>query len=269
MTDSKVLLSSSNQSQVKELARTLPHAILILGKSYANENAAADSLLAQVELDTAASVHKLSLDGPSIDEVRSLSEFTRTKMGDQGDLRVILIHAADKMKPEAQNALLKQIEEPGRGITYILSATSEAPVLQTIKSRCIVLSLSVPSLEEFAAHYPDTDSLSLKAAFIASGGNIHAFERYLEGTDEVARDAKAIISANKYDRFSLGAKYEKDREQAQVLVNYMTNIFRYLAGSNRRSPKTYDQLEVCLATSHKLEQNGHVKLLLDSLFTSI
>lgn len=54
----------------------------------------------------------------------------------EGGARVGLIEAADRMTEAAQGALLKTLEEPGQGVTFILCAEREDALLPTIRSRC-------------------------------------------------------------------------------------------------------------------------------------
>lgn len=53
--------------------------------------------------------------------------------------KVYIIDSADKMTPEAQNCLLKTLEEPPEYIVIILITSNENKVLNTIKSRCMKL----------------------------------------------------------------------------------------------------------------------------------
>ena len=55
------------------------------------------------------------------------------------DKKVYIINDADKMTKEAQNCLLKTLEEPPEFVTIILIGTNENQFLSTIKSRCMIL----------------------------------------------------------------------------------------------------------------------------------
>lgn len=54
--------------------------------------------------------------------------------------KVYIVADADKMTPQAQNALLKTIEEPPAYAIIILLTTNAASLLPTILSRCVTLS---------------------------------------------------------------------------------------------------------------------------------
>ena len=53
--------------------------------------------------------------------------------------KVYIIDNADKMTVEAQNSLLKTLEEPPEYATIILIGSNENAFLTTIKSRCMIL----------------------------------------------------------------------------------------------------------------------------------
>jgi len=59
----------------------------------------------------------------------------------EGGARVAVIEAAHRMNEDAQNALLKTLEEPPAGVTIVLCADDEDRLLPTIRSRCARLRL--------------------------------------------------------------------------------------------------------------------------------
>ncbi|MFI5225065.1 MAG: hypothetical protein ACHQ3P_00145 [Candidatus Limnocylindrales bacterium] len=54
----------------------------------------------------------------------------------EGGARVALVERAQRMNEDAQNALLKTLEEPAAGVHLILCADDEDRLLPTIRSRC-------------------------------------------------------------------------------------------------------------------------------------
>lgn len=57
--------------------------------------------------------------------------------------KVYIIDEAEKMNPQAQNALLKTIEEPPAYAVILLLTTNAATFLPTILSRCVTLNIKV------------------------------------------------------------------------------------------------------------------------------
>lgn len=56
--------------------------------------------------------------------------------------KVFIIDHADLMNPNAQNALLKTLEEPNEYVKLILLASSKDAILKTILSRCVCINLN-------------------------------------------------------------------------------------------------------------------------------
>lgn len=65
-----------------------------------------------------------------------------------GPYKIYICNEAEKMTPQAQNALLKTLEEPPEYGVIILLTTSEEAMLQTVLSRCLKLSMHPVKDEE-------------------------------------------------------------------------------------------------------------------------
>ena len=76
-----------------------------------------------------------------VDEVREIVEEVNKKPF-EGDKKVIIIYDGNKLTVQAQNAMLKTIEEPPKGVFIILLCESLELILDTIKSRCQTYKLS-------------------------------------------------------------------------------------------------------------------------------
>lgn len=57
----------------------------------------------------------------------------------EGGGRVVLLENAQRMTIQAQNALLKSLEEPVEGTRFILTASGDTGLLSTVRSRCRVV----------------------------------------------------------------------------------------------------------------------------------
>lgn len=89
------------------------------------------------------------LDKPSIgiDQVREmLDELALAPV--ESDRRVFVVDPASALREDAQNALLKGLEEPPGRALIILIAEHEGELLPTIASRCLVVSLGPLEREE-------------------------------------------------------------------------------------------------------------------------
>jgi DNA polymerase-3 subunit delta' len=59
----------------------------------------------------------------------------------EGGWRVVLVRDAERMTDEAQNALLKTLEEPGESTLLVLVASRPENLLETTRSRCVPVAL--------------------------------------------------------------------------------------------------------------------------------
>jgi len=70
--------------------------------------------------------------------------------------RVVVLDGSEAMNPEAQNALLKTLEEPPRSSLLILITAAPAALLPTVRSRCQSLRFS-PLPQRKVRHYLEND----------------------------------------------------------------------------------------------------------------
>ena len=89
---------------------------------------------------------KLSSQIP-VDAVRALSGFLSVA-GHRGGRRVVLIDPAQAMNGVAANALLKSLEEPSAGVTFLLISDRPEMLLPTIRSRCQQVTVPAPHHRE-------------------------------------------------------------------------------------------------------------------------
>jgi DNA polymerase-3 subunit delta' len=83
-----------------------------------------------------------------IDQIRELSEYLELSAHQEKGRRIILIEPADSLNQSASNALLKILEEPPENTLFILVTSQAQRLIATIRSRCQLLDLRGPSLDE-------------------------------------------------------------------------------------------------------------------------
>jgi DNA polymerase-3 subunit delta' len=90
-----------------------------------------------------------------VDQVRDVADRRLSLKRYEGRRRFVIIDPADAMNPQAQNALLKTLEEPPDDTTLVLVASSPDALLPTIRSRCMRVAFAplpaqaiAPRLEE-------------------------------------------------------------------------------------------------------------------------
>lgn len=151
-----------------------------------------------------------------IDQVRLVQQFLSTTPF-QADKKVVIIRHAERLTIEAQQALLKTVEEPPAFATLILLSDSEEALLETMRSRLTRLSFS-PLTKVQVAHY--LENLELKPALIDMlwerfGGRIGALMTFLsEHSPEDIRTEHSgweqLLSASPAERLRWSAEQNFD-----------------------------------------------------------
>jgi|GEM_PF-3482779 len=79
----------------------------------------------------------------SIEQIHYLKSWSKAKPY-KSDNKIAVIFNAEKMTIEAQNAMLKMLEEPNKSNNYVLLSSNHSKFLETILSRCeLILDTSV------------------------------------------------------------------------------------------------------------------------------
>ena len=128
----------------------------------------------------------------------------------EGGARVAIVEAAHRMNEDAQAALLKTLEEPPSGVTLVLCADAEEPLLPTVRSRCARLRLGPVGTREVETildgHGIDAP-LAARLARIAAGrpGLALAWARQpdaLRVRDELSRSLLDLLVARPAERLA-------------------------------------------------------------------
>lgn len=105
----------------------------------------------------------------SVDEIRSQVNGDIGIKPYNGSYKIYIVDEADKMNEQAQNALLKTIEEPPAYAVILLLARQTGSFLPTILSRCITLSLKPVEEEKITEYVLGHTNLSREEAEFCAG----------------------------------------------------------------------------------------------------
>jgi len=122
-----------------------------------------------------------------------------------GRWRIVLFEDADRCTEQAANALLKAIEEPAPRTVWLLCAPSAEDLVTTIRSRCRVVTLRVPSSTAVASVLTERDGIDPVAALAAARaaqGHVGRAKRL--ATDPEARRRREQVLAVPMRTRSLG-----------------------------------------------------------------
>ena len=137
-----------------------------------------------------------------VDRIRELLTLTSMHTLD-GRERAVIIEPTEAMTPQAQNCLLKSLEEPDTNVIYFLLSHDMSSLLDTIQSRCSVFKLTPWPADILTEHlqrlrYPHSD---IRRAAALSGGNVGEALSILseepEGAQETAVSQLLKVSSAK------------------------------------------------------------------------
>lgn len=122
-----------------------------------------------------------------VGQVRDLSAEAYI-LPNEGRRKIFLLPQADTMNPQAQNALLKLLEEPPAYLVFLLLGANPGSFLETIRSRCVSLRApgsasrgGDPEAAKLAEAWTRGEAVALAAcAFRAEKLEKDKFDRFLE-----------------------------------------------------------------------------------------
>lgn len=161
----------------------------------------------EIEKKSANPYRKIRLEkaaGIKISSIRDIRKFVAFDYSDI-NYRIILIEDAHLMNNEAQNALLKNLEEPPEGIIFILVTSNTNLLLPTILSRCWQIRfapLSREDVENILIEHFEIEKQKANAVSYFSDGSVSSALDLLEKDFEKLLDDTITIL-----RYALGRRY--------------------------------------------------------------
>lgn len=210
----------------------------------------------------------------------------------EGDKRVFALSASESIMPQAQNKILKTLEEPPKGVFVLLGTTNESSVLSTVKSR--MKKLVVPDFSEedvtaaLSRRFSDRDVGELAKIAALADGKIGAAVALAEkGTDgeavaslvlnmlENMRSSRNVIEySSKIDKTNV-------REYLITLKKVLDRAVRFSCGADeengaiRRISKDFG-VAACLAIINRINScertlafNGNVNMIADGILLGV
>ena len=211
-----------------------------------------------------------------IDTIRSIRQGAYILPG-EAPCRVYILAGAENMTVQAQNSLLKILEEPPEHSVFLLTAENRSMLLPTILSRLQVIKLDPLSPEEIAAALaelsPDTpgeqarwaaensETIGQALTLLTDSGQARVIGIAGRVLDQMAPGSEYSLLA---ELEQLGRKREDLLELCEVLRRGLTR--RLLnAATGGEEPLSPRQLTLALEAlddlQPRVEQNGNVLLL--------
>jgi DNA polymerase III delta prime subunit len=178
-----------------------------------------------------------------VEQAKKIREFLSLKPY-QSNVKAVVVESTQNMTFDAQNSLLKTLEEPAEETVILLSANSEHSLLPTILSRCEIIFL---------------ESSSAKASADKS--------KESEKSNDLTKDIEKLISYSVEERFDYIEKLEEKEEFFKSLVFYFhQNIAARKISTN---PKTLEFAKKLLEAEKWQKANGNLRAILEYLVMNL
>jgi len=267
------------------------HAILLEGAEGAGKGALATHITAEIlKVDTTKIISYPFFRhlGPnnnaiSIDAIRDVQRFMRLKtLGDQLIRRILIIEQADRLTIEAQNALLKLLEEPPMDTIIILTTVSAVTLLPTTRSRVQAIHIKTPSQESLMDYFAAKDfkETAIRKAFYISEGQVGLMHALLVADTshplvEHINIAKQLLAGSLFERLQGIDKFTKDKSsttnllQALVLVCHAALTQASSKHQTKQLRRWHRSLQKVTQIQRALAANANPKLYLTDLMLNV
>lgn len=179
--------------------------------------------------------------------------------------KVYIIDDADTMTEESQNCLLKTLEEPPEYAMIILIASNENRMLQTIKSRCVIIRFEDLTNEEISQilHTNDQDIIRLCEGSVAKADDIsekrEMFAQLKIIADYLSKNSLIDVLINSDLLYS-------SKDDIMTLLDFLNIIFFEKAKENIKYSKAISIIE---KTKKKILANNNYDMCIDYMLMHI
>ncbi len=217
---------SSLQEPYLKLIIPLPRGKGETGDDNATEKLSKEVILSisdEIGKKTKNLYHKIFIENANnikINSIREITKFVNTSI-DGLEYRFVIIEDSHLMNDQAQNALLKNLEEPPEGIIFILLTSNKDKLLPTILSRCWQINFEPLSAELIKSILIKYFSIEIETAAKISNfseGSVTSALSLLN-TDFNILLEKTIS----FLRFSLGKKYNIAYRELNSIIKQSHN----------------------------------------------
>ena len=211
-------------------------------------------------------------DGNSL-KIEQIREF-QNKVSEKpiiSNRKVYIINDSDKMTTEAQNCLLKTLEEPPEFVTIILIGSNESAFLDTIKSRCMILRFNKISDENIVKFLEENFQTKVNSQIMleAFQGSIGKAIQLQDKQEEYEQIENVIINLEKRDKIDTLNKAEviyKAKEEKFEILDYINIILLDIA---KKSSKYAMCINIVEDTKKRLQSNANYDMSIDNMLLKL
>jgi len=207
-----------------------------------------------------------------VDEIRKLQDNIIIKPI-ESNKKVYIIEQADKMTEQAQNCLLKTLEEPPGNSLVILCLQNTAVMLKTIKSRCISVKFDVYKANEIKAvlkmcDVKNEEVLELASTF-SQGILGKAFsivsEEFIQVREDIINFLCSLSGSGIEDLLKTISYLDSKKEIIEDVLDIISSWYRDLAvckaSGNERLLINFDKKDIIFKNIEDYSQQDIIRIV--------
>ena len=194
--------------------------------------------------------------------------------------KVFIIDDCDKMTEEAQNSLLKTLEEPPEYVVIILITNNENKLLNTVRSRCVKISFNNIPKDDIIRYIKENNILKNPSNNIIDmcNGSIGKVEKIKENIDIYIEIEKLIMNLlnknirNYIELYNNAEAIYNSKDIIYYLLDYiMIIIYNYIKeeAENKYVLKKIEILHKIEEIKQRLYSNCNYDMCIDNLLLSL
>ena len=188
--------------------------------------------------------------------------------------KVYIINNAETMTKEAQNCLLKTLEEPPEYAVIILIGTNENMFLNTIKSRCVRINfnkINDSDLKRILVEKYNYSNITENMLKLFSGSIEKAIN--LQGKQDIYSEIEQIFNnienINIIDLLNKKELLTKNKEEIISILEYINVLFFDKLKVTTNKNEYIDAIKIVEDTKDRLNKNANLDMTIDNLLLNV
>lgn len=183
--------------------------------------------------------------------------------------KIYIINDSDKMTKEAQNSLLKTLEEPPEYIVMILIASNSDMILNTIKSRCTKIVFDKLTNEEIQEILTTKDIENTNISqnmYELFDGSINKALKILEKKDKYIQLNDFINEINKTSKLDFITQNKEifEKEEINELLEYCI-VLLFNLGKKENDIRYFNCIKIISETTNRIKSNSNFDMSIDNM----
>lgn len=275
----KPLLNARTEQQLQTVIDQAPQALILAGSAGMGKATIARWLASQWHIDAQSLFIIEPIDGKAIgiEAIRSLEHLTSLKMPTTASVkRVIIIDDAHTMTIEAQNALLKTLEEPPQGTILILTCSQQDALLPTIHSRSQTIEITRPASKDLLALLAERGSTPTESAGImALSGGLPGLACALVDDNQdhplvqAAKTARQLLQQSSFEKLCQVETLAKDKQASRNVVMLLSQMAHAAVLTGKSTSRWQRVMQAAYGAETALQAGAQPKLVLSNLMLNL